>query len=87
MKTVERFTLSKMTKTKYSVSWIDVTIKRLVKKASFTFLLVNPRALMSRFITSGSERMYRRDCEIHIGNAFQIYLHLRTTGQIPTLLA
>ena len=29
---VERFTPSKMTKTKYSVPWIDATIKRLVKK-------------------------------------------------------
>ena len=29
---VERFIPSKMTKTKYSVPWIDVTIKRLVKK-------------------------------------------------------
>ena len=29
---VERFIPSKMTKTKYSVPWIDATIKRLVKK-------------------------------------------------------
>ena len=29
---VERFIPSKMTKPKYSVPWIDVTIKRLVKK-------------------------------------------------------
>ena len=29
---VERFIPSKMTKTKYSVPWIDLTIKRLVKK-------------------------------------------------------
>ena len=29
---VERYMPSKMTKTKYSVLWIDVTIKRLVKK-------------------------------------------------------
>ena len=50
---VERFIPSKMTKTKYSVSWIDVTIKWLVKKISFTFVLVNQRTLISRFITSG----------------------------------
>ena len=29
---VERFIASKMTKTKYSVLWMDVTIKRLVNK-------------------------------------------------------
>ena len=29
---VERFIPSKLTKTKYSVPWIDATIKRLVKK-------------------------------------------------------
>ena len=58
---VERFIPSKMTKTKYSVPWIDVTIKRLVKSdISFTFVLANRRTLMSRFITSGSEHMLRR---------------------------
>ena len=55
---VERFISSKMTKTKCSVSWIDVTIKRLVKKRNkLTFVLVSQRTLMSRFITSGSEHM------------------------------
>ena len=47
---VERFSPSKMTKTKYSVPWIDATIKRLVKKdISFTLVLANQRTLMSRF--------------------------------------
>ena len=64
---VERFIPSKKTKTKYSVPWIDLTIKRLVKKEiSFTFVLVNQRTLMSRFITSGSEHMYRRYLEMPI---------------------
>ena len=35
---VERFIPSKMTKTKYSVPWIDVTIKRLVKKRHELYL-------------------------------------------------
>ena len=35
---VERFTPSKMTKTKYSVRWIDATIKRLVKKRHKLYL-------------------------------------------------
>ena len=35
---VERFIPSKMTKTKYSVPWIDVTIKRLVKKGNKLYL-------------------------------------------------
>ena len=57
---VERFIPSKMTKTKYSVPWIDATIKRLVKRdISFTFVLTNQRTLMSRFITCGSEHMFR----------------------------
>ena len=57
---VEKFFPSKMTKTKYSVPWINVTMKRLLRKdISFTFVLVNPRTLMSRLITSGSEHMYR----------------------------
>ena len=61
LEAVERFIPSKMTKTKYSVPWIDATIKRLVKRdISFTFVLANQRNLMSRFITSGSEHMFRR---------------------------
>ena len=36
--TVERFIPSKMTKTKYSVQWIDATIKRLVKKRHNLYL-------------------------------------------------
>ena len=58
-----------MTKTKYSVPWIDATIKRLVKKRhKLTFVLVraNQRTLMSRFITSGSEHMFRRYWEMPI---------------------
>ena len=35
---VERFITSKMTKTKYSVPWIDATIKRLVKKRHQLYL-------------------------------------------------
>ena len=35
---VERFIPSKMTKTKYSVPWIDVTIKRLVKRRHKLYL-------------------------------------------------
>ena len=35
---VERFISSKMTKTKYSVPWIDVTIKRHVKKRNKLYL-------------------------------------------------
>ena len=35
---VERFIPSKMTKTKYSVPWIDLTIKRLVKKINKLYL-------------------------------------------------
>ena len=58
---VERFIPSKMTKTKYSVPWIDATIKRLVKRdITFTFVLAKQRTLTLRFITSGSEHMFRR---------------------------
>ena len=55
---VGRFIPSKMTKTKYSAPWIDVTIERLLRKEiSFTFVLINQRTLMSRFNTSGSEHI------------------------------
>ena len=58
---VERFIPSKMTKTKYSVPWIDLTIKLLVKKRNKLYLhLVNSRTLVSIFITSSSEHMFRR---------------------------
>ena len=56
---VERFIPSKMTKTNYSVPWIDLKIKPLVKKRNkLTFVLVNPRTLMSRFIISSLEHIY-----------------------------
>ena len=35
---VKRFIPSKMTKTKYSVPWIDVTIRQLVKKRNKLYL-------------------------------------------------
>ena len=37
---VERFIPSKMTKTKYSAPWIDLTIKRFVKKRNKRYLRV-----------------------------------------------
>ena len=37
-KQTERFIPTKMTKTKYSVPWIDLTIKRLVKKRNKLYL-------------------------------------------------
>ena len=65
--------------------WIDVTIKRLVKRdISFTFVLTNPRTVMSRFTTNGSEHMSRRYGEMP---KFPIYLRSRTIAQIPTLLS
>ena len=62
LEAIERLIPSKMTKTKYSVPWIGATIKRLVKRdKSFTFVvLANQKTMMSRFITSGSEHMFRR---------------------------
>ena len=50
-------------------------------------MLANQRTLMSRFITSGSEHMFRRYWEMPIGNTFPIYLRSRTIAQIPTLLS
>ena len=74
---VERFIPSKMTKTKYSVPWIDATIKRLVKnRHRLTFVLENQRTLMSRFITSGSERMFIGIERCLLGIRFQ-YIYVR----------
>ena len=48
-------------KTKLSLPWIDATIKPFLRKdKSYTFVHISPRTLMSRFIISGSEHMYRR---------------------------
>ena len=51
----------------------DQTVSK-EKTLSFTFMLVNPRTLMSRFITSGSEHMYRRYWEMPIGNTLALAL-------------
>ena len=47
LEAVERFIPTKMTKTKYSLPWIDATIKRLMKDArNSTFVLESQMILM-----------------------------------------
>ena len=67
-----------MTKTNYSVPWIDATVKRLVKRdISFTFVLANKRNMMSRFVTSGSEHMFR------IEHKFKLLKLKKSTAAAP----
>ena len=69
---VERFIPSKMTKTKYSLPWIDSSIKRLVRNViNLTFVLASQAAQTLRAIANGSEHMFKRDAYWkHISNIF-----------------
>ena len=77
---VERFILSKMTKTKYSVPWIDVTIKRLVKKR-------HKRYLRARKSKDTDVKIHYMRFRVHVKkvlrdaiNTFPIYLRLKMTA-------
>ena len=81
---IERVIPSKMTKTKYSSSWIDSSIKRLIKRATdFTSVLASQAALTFRAITNGSEHMFKRSSEMHIGSIFPISSLLIQIALIP----
>ena len=81
---IERFILSKMTKTKYSSPWIDSSIKRLIKRwTDFTSVLASQAALTSRAITNGSEHMFKRSSEMHIGSIFPVSSLLIRIALIP----
>ena len=84
---IERFIPTKMTKTKYSLPWIDSLIRRLIRKREkLIFVLASQAALTLRTITNGSEHMFKRSSEMHIGNIFPIYSLLRRKALIPTAL-
>ena len=57
---VEKFIPSKMTKTKYSVPWIDETVKQLVKKRHKLYLLARKSKDTDVKIHYNTEHMFRR---------------------------
>ena len=61
---VERLIPSKMTKTKYSVPWIDATIKRLVKKRQKLYL----RACKSK---DSDVKIHYKRFEAHVQKALR----------------
>ena len=79
---IERFIPTKMTKTKYSLP-SDASLENA---RNFIFVLASQAALTLRTITNGSEHMFKRSSEMHIGNIFPIYSLLRRKVLIPTAL-
>ena len=80
---IERFIPTKMTKTKYSLPWIDSSIRRLIRKRERLYFRAAPTL---RTITNGSEHMFKRSSEMHIGNIFSISSLLRRKVLIPAAL-
>ena len=85
---VERFIPSKITITKYSVPWIDVMIKRLVKKRHKLYLCArksNDPDVKIHYKRSGAhvQKVLRDAYWKYVSNIFT----LRTTAQIPILLS
>ena len=75
---IERFIPTKMTKTKYSLPWIDIRSNILLgNEKNCTSVLESQAVLTLRTITNGSEHMYRKPPEMHIGNIFPISFPLK----------
>ena len=76
---IERFIPSKMIKTKYRLSWLDCSIKCLIRKRGRLYFRTrkSTAALTSRAITKGSEHMFKRSLEMHIGYLDLFFLHFR----------
>ena len=87
---IERFIPTKMTKTKYSFRVYHGSTARsdasLGNARNFIFVPASQAALTLRTITNGSEHMFKRLSEMHIGNIFPIYSLLRRKALIPTAL-
>ena len=67
LEAIERFIPTKMTKTKYSLPWIDCTIKRPIKKREgFIFVLAGQAALTLKTTTNGLEHMSKKLSEMRI---------------------
>ena len=86
---IERFIPTKMTNTKYSLPWHGSTARSDASSENarnFIFVLASQAALALRTITNGSEHMFKRSSEMHIGNIFPIYFLLRRKVLIPAAL-
>ena len=84
---IERFIPSKMTKTKYSLPWIDNSIKRLIRKRDKLYF--RARKSSSPDIKSHYKRFrahVQKTIKTHIGSIFPIYSLLKRTTLIPTAL-
>ena len=75
---IESFIPTKMTKTKYSYHGSTARSDASLENArNFIFLLASQAALTLRTITNGSEHMFKRSSEMHIGNICPIHSLLR----------
>ena len=85
---IERFIPTKMTKTKYSLPWIDSSIRRLIRKREKLYFCA--RKSSSPDVKNHYKRfrahVQKRSSEMHIGNIFPIYSLLRRKALIPTAL-
>ena len=84
---IERFIPTKMTKTKYSLPWIDSSIRRLIRKREKLYF--RARKSSSPDVKNHYRRFrahVQRSSEMHIGNIFPIYSLLRRKILIPTAL-
>ena len=76
----ERFIPLKMTKTKYSLPWIDSSTKRLIRKRDKLYF--RARKASSPDIKN-SEHMFKRALEVHIGSMLPISSPLKMIILIP----
>ena len=81
---IERFIPSKMTKTKYSSPWIDSSLKRLIKRCDRLYFRAPKSSspdIKSHY--NGSEHMFKRSSEMHIGSIFPVSSLLIRIALIP----
>ena len=83
---IERFIPTKMNKTKYSLPSTARSDASSENARNLTFVLASQSALMLRTITNGSEYMFKRSLEVHIGNIFPTSSPLRRKVLIPAAL-
>ena len=75
---------TKMTKTKYSLPWIDRSIRCLIRNStSFTFVITNQAVLTLSAITNGSEHMFKKSLGMHTENIFPISSLLKIEHSDP----
>ena len=81
LEAIERFIPTKMTKSKYSLPWIDCTIKRLIKKRDRLYF--RARRSSSPDIKNGLEHMSKKPSEMRVRNIFPIFSFWNRKTLIP----